>query len=51
MYLRIMDLSTAENGFSVNALSFTPKSEHHNINLTCMGFYRKANITVEKTVT
>lgn len=51
MNSRIMEPSTAENGFSVATLSFTPKSEHHNINLTCMCFYRKANVTVEKTVT
>ncbi|XP_036829578.1 sialic acid-binding Ig-like lectin 9 isoform X1 [Oncorhynchus mykiss] len=51
MYWGIMEPSTAENTFSVNKLYFTPKSEHHNINLTCMGIYKKANITVEKTVT
>ncbi|XP_055759285.1 sialic acid-binding Ig-like lectin 14 [Salvelinus fontinalis] len=49
--LGIIPQSKAENGISVKKFSFNPKSEHHNINLTCIGFYSNVNITVEKTVT
>ncbi|XP_023836466.1 myelin-associated glycoprotein-like [Salvelinus sp. IW2-2015] len=49
--LGIIPQSKAENGISVKRLFFKPKSEHHNINLTCIGFYSNVNITVEKTVT